>query len=266
MARGKFKDALLQGAYLREAKLQGAQLNAAKLQGADLSKAQLQGAELNYADLRGADLRGATLQGADLGNANLEGADLRDAQLQGANLGGAKLAGANLAGTEVWLVAFPPELSAQSPAPSGAAALGLAPLSAETKGKLKQDLSAGIADQAVLSLVITRLDPILRDDPPGFDPVGWTAFAGSAQEPSAAELARFHAELACDDSGGAVAGRMAARALETDAWQENQAYAKALTRALLDENCKGGSALTKETRESLKALAARSETQAADQR
>ena len=36
--------------------------------------------------------------------------------------------------------------------------------------------------------------------------------------------------------------------------------------ALLDENCKGGRALTKETRASLKALAAGPATQAADQR
>src|SRR5262245_10327727 len=42
-ARGKLKDALLQGAYLKEAQLQGAQLDSAGLQGADLSKAQLQG-------------------------------------------------------------------------------------------------------------------------------------------------------------------------------------------------------------------------------
>ena len=43
LAKGKLKDAQLQGAFLKEAQLQGAQLNSAQLQGADLSKAQLQG-------------------------------------------------------------------------------------------------------------------------------------------------------------------------------------------------------------------------------
>ena len=66
LAKGKLKDAQLQGAFLKEAQLQGAQLNSAQLQGADLSNAQLQGAELSYAKLQGANLRGAQLQGADL--------------------------------------------------------------------------------------------------------------------------------------------------------------------------------------------------------
>ncbi len=57
LAKGKLKDAQLQGAFLKEAQLQGAQLNSAQLQGADLSGAQLQGAELNYANLHGADLQ-----------------------------------------------------------------------------------------------------------------------------------------------------------------------------------------------------------------
>ena len=72
LAKGKLKDAQLQGAFLKEAQLQGAQLNSAQLQGADLSNAQLQGAELSYANLQGADLRGAELQGADLSYANLQ--------------------------------------------------------------------------------------------------------------------------------------------------------------------------------------------------
>ena len=96
LAKGKLKDAQLQGAFLKEAQLQGAQLNSAQLQGADLSKAQLQGAELSYANLQGADLRGAKLQGADLSGANLQGADLEGAELQGAKLDGVQASGREL--------------------------------------------------------------------------------------------------------------------------------------------------------------------------
>lgn len=257
LAKGKLKDAQLQGAYLREAQLQGAQLNAAKLQGADLSKAQLQGAELNYADLRGADLRAAKLQGADLSNANLQGADLSGAQLQGANLEGAKLQGASLASAEIWLVKFPPDLVKQSPAPSGLADLGMSPLTPEAKAQLKQDLTTSITDPALLPVVLSRLDGILRDEPPGWDDgAGWTDFAGAAKEPSAEELARFHAALACGDGEGTIANRMAARALGIEAGHSNEPYAKLFASALLNETCKGGKALTKETRAALKALAA----------
>jgi uncharacterized protein YjbI with pentapeptide repeats len=257
LAKGKLKDAQLRGAYLREAQLQGAQLNAAKLQGADLSRAQLQGAELNYADLRGADLRAAKLQGADLSNANLQGADLRQAQLQGANLAGAALQGATLASAEIWLAGFPPELADQSPAPSGAADLVMSPLAAEAKAKLKQDLSAGISDPVVLSLVMTRLEPILRDEPPSWDDGGkWTGFAGSAKPPSAAELARFHAALACNDIGGVIASRMALRALEAETAPSNKDYARLFAGALLDPDCLGGKALSNQTRAALEALAA----------
>jgi hypothetical protein len=94
LARGKLKEAKLQGAFLREAQLQGADLRAAKLQGADLKGAQLQSADLSYAKLQGADL--AKLQGADLRGAQLQGAFSREAQLQGADLRGAMLQGADL--------------------------------------------------------------------------------------------------------------------------------------------------------------------------
>src|SRR4029079_7180740 len=169
LARGKLKDAQLQGAFLKEAQLQGAQLNSAQLQGADLSKARLQGAELSYANLQGADLRGAKLQGADLSGANLQGADLEGAELQGAELDGVQLQGANLAAAEVWLVDFPRDLANQSPAPVGLADVKMSPLSPEAKAQLKQDLSAGITDPAVLAVVMSRLDDILRDAPPNWD-------------------------------------------------------------------------------------------------
>ena len=141
LAKGKLKDAQLQGAFLQEAQLQGAQLNSAQLQGADLSKAQLQGAELSYANLQGADLRGAQLQGADLSTANLQGADLKGAQLQGAKLEGAQLQGANLASAEIWLVNFPRDLANQSPAPLGLADLKMSPLLAGGQGAIESRTS-----------------------------------------------------------------------------------------------------------------------------
>ena len=257
LAKGKLKDAQLQGAFLKEAQLQGAQLNAAKLQGADLSGAKLQGAELNFANLRGADLRGAKLQGADLSGANLQGADLREAQLQGANLAGAKLQGADLTQAEIWLAKFPPDLAGQSPAPSGLADLGMTPLPPEAKAQLKQDLSAGIADPALLAVVMARLDGILRDEPPHWDGANdWTVLAGTAEEPSVGELARFHAALACNDSEGTIANRMAGRAKEIETERLRDGYAQPFARALLDESCKGGQALTDETRAALKILIA----------
>ena len=39
----------------------------------------------------------------------------------------------------------------------------MSPLSPEAKAQLKQDLSAGITDPAVLAVVMSRLDEILRD-------------------------------------------------------------------------------------------------------
>jgi uncharacterized protein YjbI with pentapeptide repeats len=256
LAKGKLKDAQLQGAFLKEAQLQGAQLNSAQLQGADLSKAQLQGAELTYANLQGADLRGAALQGADLSYANLQGADLRGAQLQGAKLEGVKLQGADLGLAEVWLVTFPRDLAGQSPAPLGVADLKMAPLTAEAKAQLKQELNAGITDPTVLPVVLSRLDEILSNEPPNWDDANsWTDYVGKAKQPSAEELARFHAELACADTEGTIAGSMAGRAIESATEPFGKAYAKAFAATLLDEKCKGGRALTPETRATLKDLA-----------
>jgi Pentapeptide repeats (8 copies) len=191
LAKGKLKDAQLQGSFLKEAQLQGAQLSSASLQGADLSKARLQGADLSYANLQGADLRGAQLQGADLSGANLQGADLEGAQLQGATLDGTQLQGANLASAEIWLVDFPRDLAYQSPAPLGLVDLKMSPLSPEAKAELKQDLNANITNPAVLAVVMSRLDEILRDEPPNWDDASsWTDYVGKAKEPSAGELAR----------------------------------------------------------------------------
>lgn len=191
LAKGKLKDAQLQGAYLKEAQLQGAQLSSAQLQGADLSKARLQGAELSYANLEGADLRGTKLQGADLSGANLQGADLQGAELQGANLDGVQLQGANLASAEIWLVDFPRDLANQSPAPLGLTDLKMSPLSPEAKAQLKQDLSVSITDPTVLAVVMSRLDEILRDEPPAWDDEKrWTDYARNAKEPPVGGVAR----------------------------------------------------------------------------
>ena len=255
LAKGKLKDAQLQGAFLQEAQLQGAQLNSAQLQGADLSKAQLQGAELSYANLQGAHLRGAELQGADLSSANLQGADLEGAQLQGAKLEAAQLQGADLASAEIWLVDFPRDLADQSPAPLGLAALKMSPLTPEAQAQLKADLNADITDAAVLAVVISRLDEILRNEPPHWDDgSNWQDFAGNAKEPTAEELARFHAQLACDDIEGSIANSMAARAAASESAPFGEGYAKTLASALLDESCEGGKALTAETRAALKNL------------
>jgi hypothetical protein len=255
LAKGKLKDGQLQGAFLQEAQLQGAQLNSAQLQGADLSKAQLQGAELNYANLQGADLRGAQLQGADLSYANLQGADLRGAQLQGAKLEAVQLQGADLASADVWLVNFPSDLADQSPAPLGVAALKMSPLTPDAQAQLKQDLNANITDSTVLPVVMSRLDEILRNEPPNWeDGNSWTDYVSKAKQPSAEELARFHADLACGDIEGTIANRMAGRSIEIEAEWFGKFYAKAFASALLDGNCKGGKALTDETRTALKNL------------
>jgi hypothetical protein len=255
LAKGKLKDGQLQGAFLREAQLQGAQLNSAQLQGADLSKAQLQGAELNYATLQGADLRGAQLQGADLSYANLQGADLRGAQLQGAKLEAVQLQGADLASADVWLVNFPSDLADQSPAPLGVAALKMSPLTPDAQAQLKQDLNASITDSTVLPVVMSRLDEILRNELPNWeDGNSWTDYVSKAKQPSAEELARFHADLACGDIEGTIANRMAGRSIEIEAERFGKFYAKAFASALLDGNCRGGKALTDETRTALKNL------------
>jgi len=255
LAKGKLKDGQLQGAFLQEAQLQGAQLNSAQLQGSDLSKAQLQGAELNYANLQGADLRGAQLQGADLSYANLQGADLRGTQLQGAKLEAVQLQGADLASADVWLVNFPSDLADQSPAPFGVAALKMSPLTPDAQAQLKQDLNASITDSTVLPVVMSRLDEILRNEPPNWeDGNSWTDYVSKAKQPSAEELARFHADLACGDIEGTIANRMAERSMEIEAERFGKFYAKAFASALLDGNCKGGKALTDETRTALKNL------------
>ena len=156
---------------------------------------------------------------------------------------------------EIWLVDFPRDLANQSPAPLGLADVKMSPLSPEAKAQLKQDLSAGITDPAVLAVVMSRLDEILRDEPPSWDDGNsWTDYVGKAKEPSAEELARFHAQLACDDTEGSIANSMAARAAASESEQFGKAYAKAFAAALLDETCKGGKALTRETRAALKNL------------
>ncbi len=256
LAKGKLKDAQLQGAFLKEAQLQGAQLNSAQLQGADLSKAQLQGAELNYAQLQGADLRGAQLQGADLGSANLQGADLRGAQLQGANLEGVRLQGANLSSAAIWLAKFPSDLVNQSPGPLGLAELEMSSLTPEAKEQLKQNLSATITDPIMLPIVLSRLDAILRNEPPDWeDGSNWTDYVSKTKEASAEELAKFHAGLACANIEGYVANSMAIRAKELETEHFGKGYAKTFASALLDENCKGGRSLTDETRAALENLA-----------
>ena len=253
LAKGKLKDAQLQGAFLKEAQLQGAQLNSAQLQGADLSNAQLQGAELSYAKLQGANLRGAQLQGADLSYANLQGADLKGAQLQGAKLEGVQLQGADLASAEVWLVNFPRDLINQSPAPLGLADLEMSSLTPDAKAQLKQDLNASITDPVVLPVVISRLDEILRNEPPNWDDGNnWADYVSKAKEPSADELARFHADLACNEIEGHIANRMAERAIGAE--HSGEGYAKSFASALLSENCRGGKALTDETRSALENL------------
>src|SRR6478735_142935 len=231
LAKGKLKDAQLQGAFLQEAQLQGAQLNSTQLQGADLSKAEL--------------------QGADLSSANLQGADLEGAQFQGAKLAAAQLQGADLASAEIWLVNFPRDLANQSPAPLGLAALKMSPLTPEAQAQLKADLNADITDAAVLAVVMSRLDEILRNEPPHWeDGSSWQDFAGKAKEPTAEELARFHAQLGCDDIEGSIANNMAARATASESEPFGEGYAKTLASALLDESCEGGKALTREDRKS----------------
>ena len=234
-ANGKLKDAKLQGAFLQEAQLQGAQLSSAQLQGVDLRNAQLQGADLSYAKLEGADLRGAQLQGAKMDRTELQGADLASA--------------------DVWLVNFPRDLANQSPAPLGLADLKMSPLTREAKAQLKQNLGTDITDPIVLPVVTARLDEILRNEPPSWDDGNsWTDYVGKAKEPSAEELARFHAELACGDTEGTIAISMAGRAAAFETEHSAKGYAKPFASALLDENCKGGKVLIRETRAALKNL------------
>ena len=255
-ARGRLNDTQLQGATLKEAEFQGAQMSSAAMQGADLRGALLRGADLSYTRLQGADLRGAQLQGADLSGAQLQGADLRGAQLQDADLQGAELRGSIVTSAEIWLARFPPGLVDQSPAPLGLGDMKLSALTPEAKALLRQNLDTEITDPVVRPVMIARLDPILRHEPPNWeDAKSWADYAGEAKEPSPEDLARFHAGLACDDGEGYIATSLAERAEEFDLEHFKEAYAKPLARALLDETCKGGRALTNETRAALKNLA-----------
>jgi uncharacterized protein YjbI with pentapeptide repeats len=262
-AKGKLKDAQLQGAFLQEAQLQGAQLSSAQLQGADLSNAQLQGADLSYANLQGADLSGAKLQGADLSYAQLQSADLKGAQLQGAKLDAVQLQGADLASAEIWLVNFPRDLANQSPAPLGLTDLKMSPLTPDAQAQLKADLNASIADSTVLPVVMSRLDEILRAEPPSWeDGNSWTDYVSKAKEPSAGETVRFLAGIACGDSEGYIANRMARRVVEQAAQAKapgsfahfRDDFAKPFARELLGESCPGGKALTGEMRAALENL------------
>ena len=256
LARGRLNDTQLQGASLKETEFHGAQMSSAAMQGADLRGARLQGTDLSYTKLQGTDLRGAQLQGADLRGARLQGADLQGAQLQDADLQGAELQGAVLASAEIWLARFPPGLVDQSPAPLGLADVKLSALTPEAKAQLSQVLNTEITDPVVRPVVLARLDPILRHEPPNWeDAKSWEDYAGSARAPLPEDLARFHAGLACDDVEGYIATSLAGRAEEFDAEHFKNDYAKPLARALLDETCRGGRALTSETRAVLKNLA-----------
>ena len=256
LARGRLNDTQLQGASLKETEFHGAQMSSAAMQGADLRGARLQGTDLSYTKLQGTDLRGAQLQGADLRGARLQGADLQGAQLQDADLQGAELQGAVLASAEIWLARFPPGLVDQSPAPLGLADVKLSALTPEAKAQLSQVLNTEITDPVVRPVVLARLDPILRHEPPNWeDAKSWEDYAGSARAPLPEDLARFHAGLACDDVEGYIATSLAGRAEEFDAEHFKKDYAKPLARALLDETCEGGKVLTSETRAALKNLA-----------
>ena len=256
VVRGKLNDTQLQGAVLKEAELQGAQLASASLQGADLNFAELQGAILSYAKLQGANLRGAQLQGADLRFAQLQGADLEGAQLQDADLEGVELQGAALSGAEIWLAKFPRTLPEQSPAPLGLADMKMSAPTVDGKAQLKQGIETDITDPELRGVVMARLGKILSNEPLNWDDAtSWEDYVRSAKAPSPQELAEFHAKLACDDADGAIATSMAARAKDFEAEHFGRGYAKPLAEALLDETCKGGMALTAETRAALKSLA-----------
>ena len=95
----------------------------------------------------------------------------------------------------------------------GLADLEMSSLTPDAKAQLKQELNASITDPVVLSVVTSRLDEILRNEPPHWDDESsWTDYVNKAKEPSADELARFHADLACANVEGHIANRMAERA------------------------------------------------------
>jgi len=257
VVRGKLNDTQLQGAALKEAELQGAHLASASLQGADLSLAELQGADLSYAKLQGANLRGAQLQGAALRFAQLQGADLEGAQLQDADLEGAEFQGTVLSAAEIWLAKFPRPLAEQRPVALGLADVKMSAPTAPAKAQLKQAIETDINDPELRGIVMARLDQILSNEPQNWDDASsWQDYVQSAKPPSAQELAEFHAKLACDDTGGAIAAAVAGRAKDFEAEHFGRFYAKPLAEALLDEACPGGKALTAETRAALESLAA----------
>jgi uncharacterized protein YjbI with pentapeptide repeats len=260
-------EAQLPGAYLASAALQGANFEKANLQGAilsgtlfgnegvNLNAAQLEGADLRNTSLQGADLSYAKLQGANFANANLKGVDFRNARLQGANFESADLQGVDLRGAEVWLASFPVELHNRWPGPIGGADLDVSPLTAEDKAELKRDLQATAGK--LLGTLLDRLDPILRDNPPPWeDEDRWSAFISQAkeEEPSADEIVQFLAGMACDDTEGYIASRMARRVEVYSKDDGRRPYAKPFASALLNENCKGGKALSFEMRATLENL------------
>ena len=160
-----------------------------------------------------------------------------------------------MASAEVSLVNFPRGLANQSPIPLGLADLKMSSLTADAKAKLKQVLEANITDPTVLSDVNFRLNRILRRSPPNWEEDSWKEYVSKAKEPSTDELAQFHADLACDDTEGYIANSMAGRVKEFETEHFREGYAKAFASALLDENCKGGKALTDENRTALENLA-----------
>jgi hypothetical protein len=253
--QGQAQHTQLQGAVLKDGQLQGANLASASLQGADLSSAELQGANLSYAKLQGATLSGAQFQGADLRFARLQGANLEGAQLQDADLEGAE--GTALSAAEIWLVKFPPALAEQRPVPIGLGKIKVSAPTAKTRAQLKQAIETAISDPELRGVVMARLYNILTDEPSNWDDAeNWEHYLRSVMAPTPLELARFHAKLACDDLDGTIAAAMAARAKDFEAGHFGAGYAGPLAEALLDETCKGGKALTAETRTSLQTIAA----------
>jgi len=244
--------AQLQGANLMEAQLQGASLMEAQLQGANLSLAQLQGASLMLAQLQGAYLYVANLRGATLYGAQLQGADLEDTMLEGADLEAAQLQGADLEGAGIWLAKFPGDLVSRSPVPLGLPDVRMSPLTEAARADEKKKLQTNVTDG---ELLIERLKPILRDDPPKWeDEPRWSRYVSQAKESSPDELIRFLAGIACGDSRGHIANGIARRAEFYSIGERKRHYAKPLARALLQESCEGVKALTDERRATLEAL------------
>ena len=104
----------------------------------------------------------------------------------------------------------------------------MSPLTEEAKAKLNQDLKASITDEKVLWVVTSRLDPILRDHPPNWKDAAWEDYVNKAKErePSANQVARYHASLACHDTEGYIANSMVRRAQQAKQAAETEAVAK----------------------------------------